>query len=47
MDVPIRCGTKPVLTRFRKAVLEIKAHFEEILGCSIYKFLPGALENSL
>ena len=47
VDVAIRYGTRPVLAERWKVILEIKAHFERIMGCSIYDCLPGALENSL
>lgn len=46
VDVAIRYGTHPVLAHRWKAVLDIKAHFEKIMGCSIYDLLPGAVENS-
>ena len=46
VDVAIRYGTHPVLAHRWKAVLEIKAHFEKIMGCSIYDLLPGVVENS-
>lgn len=44
--VAFRYGATPVLVRRWKAVLEIKAHFEQILGCSIYDLLPGVMENT-
>lgn len=47
VDVAIRYGTQPVLAQRWKVTLDIKAHFESIMGCSIYDCLPGALENSL
>lgn len=46
VDVALRYGATPVLVRRWKAVLEIKAHFEQILGCSIYDLLPGVVENT-
>ena len=46
VDVAIRYGTHPATIDRWKAVLEIKAHFEEIMGCSIYDCLPGVIENS-
>ena len=46
VDVAIRYGSHPVLVDRWKAVLDIKAHFEEIMGCSIYDVLPGVIENS-
>ena len=47
VDVAIRYGTQPVLAQRWKVTLDIKTHFERIMGCSIYDCLPGALENSL
>ena len=46
VDVAIRYGTHPATVDRWKAVLNIKQHFEEIVGCSIYELLPGAVENS-
>ena len=46
VDVAIRYGTQPILAERWKAVLDIKAHFEEIIGCSIYDLLPGVVENT-
>ena len=46
VDVAIRYGTHPYTVERWKTVLDIKAHFEEIIGCSIYDFLPGVVENS-
>lgn len=46
VDVAIRYGTKPVLAERWKKILEIKAHFESVIGCSIYDLLPGVVENS-
>ena len=46
VDVAIRYGSHPVLAERWKAVLDIKSHFEEIIGCSIYDLLPGVVENT-
>lgn len=47
VDVTLRYGFHPAtLDRWRK-VLEIKDHFQKIMGCSIYDVLPGVAENSL
>lgn len=46
VDVAIRYGTHPATVDRWKAVLNIKKHFEEIIGCSIYNLLPGVVENS-
>ena len=47
VDVAIRYGTHPATVSRWKAVLDIKARFEEIMGCCIYDLLPGVVENSL
>ena len=46
VDVAIRYGMHPATIDRWKAVLEIKAHFEKIMGCSVYDCLPGVIENS-
>ncbi len=46
VDVAIRYGTRPYTVERWKTVLNIKAHFEGIIGGSIYDLLPGAIENS-
>lgn len=46
VDVAIRYGSHPALVDRWKAVLEIKTHFEQIMGCSIYELLPGVVKNS-
>ena len=46
VDVAIRYGTHPATVDRWKAVLDIKAHFESIIGCSVYELLPGVVENS-
>ena len=47
VDVAIRYGTHPSTVERWKTVLDIKAYFEKIIGCSIYDLLPGVVENSL
>ena len=47
VDVAIRYGTHPAMVDRWKTVLDIKVHFEKIIGCSIYDLLPGAVENSI
>ena len=47
VDVTIRYGVHPATVDRWKAVLHIKERFEEIIGGSIYDWLPGAVENSL
>ena len=46
VDVAIRYGTHPATVERWKTVLNIKTYFEGIICCSIYDFLPGAIENS-
>ena len=46
VDVALRYGTHPFTVARWKAVLDIKAYFEEMIGCSIYDLLPGVIENS-
>ena len=46
VDVTLRYGVHPATVARWKAVLNIKAHFEGIMGCSIYDCLPGVVENS-
>ena len=46
VDVTIRYGVHPATVDRWKAVLRIKAHFEAVMGCSIYALLPGVVENS-
>ena len=46
VDVAIRYGTYPATVGRWKTVLDIKAHFESMIGCSIYDLLPGVVENS-
>lgn len=46
VDVTIRYGIHPATVDRWKAVLQIKSHFESMMGCSIYDCLPGVVENS-
>lgn len=46
VDVALRYGTCPYTVPRWKATLEIKAHFEAIIGFSIYDLLPGIAENT-
>ena len=46
VDVAIRYGTPPVTVARWKRILEIKMLFEEKINGSIYKLLPGVIENS-
>ena len=46
VDVALRYGLHPATLDRWRAVLEIRDHFERIMGCSIYDCLPGVVENS-
>ena len=46
VDVAVRYGIHPATVDRWIAVLDIKKHFEEIIGCSVYELLPGVVENS-
>ena len=46
VDVTIRYGVHPSTVDRWKKVLEIRAYFENEIGCSIYELLPGVVENS-
>lgn len=46
VDVTLRYGVHPATVERWKAILDIKAKFEEIMGCSIYEVVPGVVENS-
>lgn len=46
VDVAIRYGTHPATVPRWKRILEIKAHFESVIGCPVYHLLPGVIENS-
>ena len=39
------CSSDLTVDRWKK-VLEIRAYFENEIGCSIYELLPGVVENS-
>lgn len=46
VDVAIRYGMHHATIDRWKKTLEIKAYFEEKIGCSIYSLLPNVIENS-
>lgn len=46
VDVALRYGMHPATIDRWKRVIDIKAHFEKLIGCSIYDCLPGVVENS-
>lgn len=47
VDVALRYGLHPATLERWRVTLNIKAHFESLIGCSIYSLLPGVAENSL
>lgn len=46
VDVALRYGGSQVLVERWRKVLEIRAHFEKRMGCSVYEVLPGVVENT-
>ncbi len=46
VDVTIRYGFHPATIKRWEKILELKALFEEKIGCSVYTLLPGVVENS-
>ena len=46
VDVALRYGTPPVIVERWKKTLEIKDFFEEKINGSIYRLLPGVVENT-
>lgn len=46
IDVAMRYGTHPANVKRWKRTLQIKAMFEERMGCSVYDILPGVVENT-
>lgn len=46
VDVTLRYGVHPSTVARWKAVLEIQARFEEMIGHSLYTLLPGVVENT-
>ena len=46
VDVAIRYGTPPVIVERWKKTLEIKDFFEQKINGSIYRLLPGVVENT-
>ena len=44
VDVALRYGTPPFITKRWKKTLEIKELFEEKIHCSIYELLPGVVK---
>lgn len=46
MDVALRRGVNEYSVLRWKAYLELKQDFEKIIGLSIYKILPGVVENT-
>jgi hypothetical protein len=46
LDVSLRYGTNEYSVPRWKAYLNIQQDFETAIGCSIYRFLPGVVENT-
>lgn len=46
IDVALRYGTNSYTIDKWKLTFDIKRHFEDIIGCSLYTLLPGVLENT-
>ena len=46
VDVALRYGGSQVLVERWRRVLQIREHFEKLMGCSIYEVLPGVVENT-
>ena len=46
VDVALRYGTPPATIPRWKKILELRRHFEEKTGGSIYALLPGIVENT-
>ena len=46
VDVALRYGTPPVIVERWKKTLEIKDFFEQKINGSIYRLLPGVVENT-
>lgn len=47
VDVALRYGLHPATLDRWRAVLDIKAYFDRLVGGSVYALLPGIVENSL
>jgi hypothetical protein len=46
VDVAIRYGVNPYTVEKSKAYFEIQKEFEQVIGDSIYKLLPGVVNNT-
>jgi hypothetical protein len=46
IDVALRHGTNPHTIQKWKAFFEIQKEFEQVIGQSIYSFLPGVIDNT-
>lgn len=46
VDVALRYGVNQLTIEKWKRYFQIKAHFEEMIGQSIYSLLPGVIENT-
>jgi HD domain len=47
VDATPRYGVTPNMTDKWRAVLDLKAHFDQVVGQNIYRLLPGLVENIL
>ena len=47
VDVALRHGLPEFTLKKWRAFMEIKAHFDQLCGCNIYRLLPNVLENSM
>ncbi len=46
IDVALRYGTNQYSVPRWKAYLRLQAEFEQAIGISVYKMLPGVVENT-
>jgi len=46
VEVAVRCGTNQYTAAKWKATFACKAEFEQVMGASIYTWLPGVVENT-
>jgi hypothetical protein len=46
VDVSLRYGTNEHTVPRWKAYFDIQQSFEKVFGCSIYRYLPGVVENT-
>jgi hypothetical protein len=46
VDVALRYGCNGFLVPKWQAILDLKAHFDRLTGGSVYRLLPGVIENT-